>query len=448
MMIEPLPVNAGLERYKKQAAKLLQAYRAGDRRTMYVIRQLHPRLQGRHHTNDRNNVSDAEIRKANVTLADAESIIARWHQFGSWEALQKHVAELKRKDAHVLPFERAVEAIIGGGVATLKRLLRIHPELIRARSTREHRATLLHYIGANAVEGYRQKTPKNAVKIADLLLKAGAEVDADLDYSSLRDVYPERSGSTTLGMVATSYHPAAASVQIELLDILIDHGASVDGIPGCWNPLLAALHNGRGEAAEHLAKRGARFDLEGAAGVGRLDAVKKFFGKDGKLKAGATKSQRDHGFMWACEYGHTSVVAFLLKNGVKASVQPHGETGLHWAAYQGHAKTVKLLLSYRPPLNTKDENFGGTPLFWALYGWCEPPPEAEADGYYEVVSRLVAAGATVDQEWLADSDREFPIPQKVRADRRMQAALRGSGQAAIGSSGQSGRRTSGRRRLA
>jgi len=54
-----------------------------------------------------------------------------------------------------------VDAIISGNITTLKRLLHENPELIWARSTREHRATLLHYTGANAVEGYRQKTPKN-----------------------------------------------------------------------------------------------------------------------------------------------------------------------------------------------------------------------------------------------------------------------------------------------
>ena len=29
-----------------------------------------------------------------------------------------------------------------------------------------HRATLLHYVGANGVEAYRQKTPPNATEIA------------------------------------------------------------------------------------------------------------------------------------------------------------------------------------------------------------------------------------------------------------------------------------------
>ena len=38
-------------------------------------------------------------------------------------------------------------------------MLAAHPELARARSTRRHHATLLHYIAANGVEGYRQITP-------------------------------------------------------------------------------------------------------------------------------------------------------------------------------------------------------------------------------------------------------------------------------------------------
>jgi hypothetical protein len=189
--------------------------------------------------------------------------------------------------------------------------------------------------------------------------------------------------------------------------------------------VIAALHNGRGEAAAHLAKRGARLDLEGAAGVGRLDVVKSFFNKNSSLKANATKTQMEAGLMWACEYGHTRIVDFLLERGVNVGAQPHGETGLHWAAYSGHAATVKALLKRKAPVHTRDGRFCGTPLGWALYGWCDRLLEADHTGYYEVVARLVAAGATVEQDWLADPDRGLPIPQKVRSDRRMLAALRG-----------------------
>jgi len=420
-----LPARPRLEQYQKQAKDLLEAFNSGNPEAMRWVKRYHRRLPGRPDTNDRNKVTDSEIRSAKLSLIDAQFVIAREHQFENWSKFKKHVEGLNRKNSRVAQFEAAVDAIIAGDITTLKRLLRENPELIRARSTREHRATLLHYVGANAVEGYRQKTPKNVVKIAEVLLKAGAEVDADLDYGPMRKRYPERTGSTTLGMVATSCHPAVAGVQIPLLDILLKYGASVDGIPGGWNPLIAALHNGRGEAAAHLAKRGARLDLEGAAGVGRLEAVKSFFNEDGNLKANATKTQMESGLMWACEYGRASVVDFLLEKGVNVGAQPHGETGLHWAAYAGHAHTVKALLKWKAPVDIEDKRFGGTPLGWALYGWCDHPLEAHHGGYYEVVARLVAAGATVEREWLADPDRELPIPQKVRADRRMLAALRG-----------------------
>src|SRR2546422_201931 len=59
----------------------------------------------------------------------------------------------------------AADAIVNGDAGKLKRLLRENPTLVRARSTREHGATLLHYTSANGVEGYRQKTPKNIVEI-------------------------------------------------------------------------------------------------------------------------------------------------------------------------------------------------------------------------------------------------------------------------------------------
>jgi len=422
---QELPARPRLEQYKKQAKELLRALKSGDPDAMRWVRRYYPGLPGRADTNDRNQVSDSAVRRAKLSISDGQFIIARKHQFKNWTQFEKHLEALNQKGSLVSGFEAAVDAIITGDITTLKRLLRENPELIRTRSTREHRATLLHYVGANAVEGYRQKTPKNAVKVADVLLKAGAEVDADLDYGPIRKGYPERTGSTTLGLVATSCHPAVAGVQISLLDLLLKYGASVEGIPGGWNPLLAALHNGRGAAAAHLASRGARLDLEGAAGVGRLDVVKSFFNNDGGLKANATKAQMEAGLMWACEYGRASVVDFLLERGVSVGVLPHGETGLHWAAYAGHADVVKVLLKWKAPVDLKDRHFGGSPLGWALYGWCEHPLGANHAGYYEAVARLVNAGATVEREWLADPNRELPIPRKMRADRRMVAALRG-----------------------
>jgi ankyrin repeat protein len=102
--------------------------------------------------------------------------------------------------------------------------------------------------------------------------------------------------------------------------------------------------------------------------------------------------------------------------GVNMNSTPHGETGLHWAAYGGQRNIVKLLLERRSPLALKDKTFDGTPLAWALYGWAHPP-EATGGRYYEVAALLVAAGAPVEPEFLAD--------EKVRSDSTMLVALRG-----------------------
>jgi ankyrin repeat protein len=248
------------------------------------------------------------------------------------------------------------------------------------------------------------------VEIAEILLKAGADVNA------VGEMYR---GSTTLGLVATSIHPLLAGVQEALIDLLLEHGASFDGAVApdytAGSIVNACLANGRGRAAAYLAKRGARLDLEGAAGVGQVDVVKSFFNEDGSLKANATKEEMKSGFNWACEYGWLRVVDFLLQRGINVGERHRGETGLHWAAHGAHVEIVKLLLERKAPVDVEDERWSGTPLEWALHGWLNPSPETMSDGYYHVVALLVAAGSIVEPEWLAS--------EKVRADPRMLAAL-------------------------
>ena len=288
--------------------------------------------------------------------------------------------------------------------------------MVRARSAREHRSTLLHYVSANGVEDFRQKTPKNIVEIAEMLLKAGADVNAE------SDAYGGR--STTLGLTATSWHPEDAGVQLPLMELLIAHGASIDS-PDGGSAVNACLHNGRGQAAEYLASHGARLDLEAAAGVGLLDIVQSFFNQDGSLKPPATQKQMRDGFAWACEFGRTSVVDFLLQTGMErdAKLRHDGQTGLHWAAYGGNADTVRLLIDRGAPIDAKDESYDGTPLGWALYAWGNLSKNAKPESYYEVVALLVRAGAKLDPKWYEDDGDRRRAVEKMRADPRMLAAL-------------------------
>jgi hypothetical protein len=404
------PARPNLEQYRKQAKELLKDYQDADMKAMVRVRRNHPRFR---------KLNETEFRSQPFVLADAQLVIAREHGFESWPRFVQGIEELERNDSEFSIFESAADAIVNGDTMTLARLLHENPGLIHARSKREHGAPLIHYVAANGVEDFRQKTPKNIVEITELLLKAGAEVDATTDaYGGL---------STALGLAATSYHPAKAGVDIPLLEILLKHGALPDGAPGGWRTVTSALANGRPRAAQFLARHGAKLDLEGAAGVGRLDVVKTFFAEDGGLKANATREQMKSGFAWACEYGHTSIVDFLLQHGMKIDepLRHNGQTGLHWAAYNAHVDTVEFLLERKAPVNIRDKSYNGTPLGWALYAWSNPAPETDSSGYYETVALLVAAGAMVDQEWIADPDRGTPVAQKIQTDARMLAALRG-----------------------
>ena len=55
------------------------------------------------------------------------------------------------------------------------------------------------------------------------------------------------------------------------------------------------------------------------------------------------------------------------------------ETGLHWAAYEGHADIVRLLLDGGAPVDLKDHRHDGTPMDWALHGWGSSPAKAREE---------------------------------------------------------------------
>src|SRR5256886_74257 len=409
MNTKELPAHPSLEQYKKQAKELLKSAKSGHpealQHTLGRIKKDHPRFA---------RLADLELQGTKLALADAQLVIAREHGFESWPRFAKHIEGLTPRDSPVSRFEAAVEAVVAGEAAKLEQLLGEDPELVRERSTFLHHASLLHYVWANGVENYRQKTPKNAVRIAEVLLRAGADINA------VADIY---GGSDTLGLAATSVFPFLTGVQDALIDILLVYGANLHS----GRLVNASLGNGRGKAAGHLAQRGAPLDLYGAAGVGRLDLVKSFFNEDGSLKTNATHKQMECGFAWACQYGRTNVVEFLLELGLKVDAMPYGISGLHWAAYTARVDIVKLLLERKAPIELRDGRHRGTPLAWALHAWGDSPPEPEAEPrlYCEVVMLLVAAGATVDSALPADPRRRSLLIEKMRADAHMTAALRG-----------------------
>jgi hypothetical protein len=417
----PLPARPSLEQYRKLAKDLVKACRSADpdairawavgwiqrlaaaRRLKTLDKEQHVRESAERVTQfARKELSQRE--SPACTLTTAQFVIARSHGFLSWPKFAAHLGSLSRTGSMVSAYEQAVEAIVGGDELTLARLLRRYPKLARLRSTREHGATLLHYVSANGVEGYRQLSPKNIAMMTRLLLAAGADVDATTD------VYDGK--CTALGLVATSSPPFTAGVQQQVIDILLEHGARVDlpGSAGHDSTLVrSCLANGQPQAAEYLASRGAPVDLEGAAGLGRVDDVE-------RLIEGAPGKDALAAFSMACAYGRVQVVEFFLQHGINVNAEIRGfgdgHTALHVAAFQGHLHLVTALLKHGAHVDAIDNTWRTTPLTWALTGWSRKP----VPQHYDIVARLVQAGATVTPdvfEW-----------EKARDDKRMLSALR------------------------
>ena len=437
---QPLAPRPSLEHYRNLARDVQRACRSGEAgairdwaaRWLETIARLHAEeitadVRGRINREAQRiehrwlKFKERNGRGARCLLADAQFFVALEHGFTSWPKFAAHVERVTRKDTPVSNFEAAVDAIVGGDAATLVTLLRRHPDLTQARSTREHRSTLLHYVSANGVEDFRQKTPANIVEITRMLLDAGADVNAESDAYG--------GGSTALGLVATSVHPEKAGVQIALLETLLEYGANIDhpGLAGNQHSAIrGCLANGQGGAARFLASRGAHMDLEEAAGVGRLDVVSRSFDESGALGPDATQEQMESGFMYACGYGRTEIVQFLLERGIDPDWRnKDGQTGLHWATYGEHVEVVRLLLQRGARVDVRDGTYGGTPLDWALHGWSGTSHAAERERAYEVVALLAGAGATLDMKWFEENEGRQLAAERMRSDPRMLAALRG-----------------------
>lgn len=349
-MPEALPFTATIDEYGQQAKALFKAILAGEESAHWRVKWIHPRFRGH---------PVSAVRTTTLAPADAQLVLAREYHFENWDELARF-AETMRVDGAAARFEAAIDAIVSGDIDALRDMLAKDPELVHSRSLRVHHATLLHYIAANGVEDCRQRTPPNAVAIAQLLLSAGSEPDA------LADMYDGK--CTTLSMLVSSAPPHAAGLQGALAGTLLDHGAALDG-PGTayQSAVMTALSFGFVDTAEMLSARGARGDtLPAVAGLGRTAEV-------ARMLPLADAHDRQAALALAAQLGHAEVVRLLLDAGVDPSVynpqgfHSHG-TPLHHAVWSSHADVVRMLVERGARLDMKDKVYEGTPLDWAIYG--------------------------------------------------------------------------------
>jgi len=235
-----LPSNPSLGLLSNLARQLRKSHAAHESGVMTRLKSSHPRFK---------NATDDQVRKATLTLRDAQLVIAREHGFENWAALKKHVLSLNAAAAPEAALKSLMEAADRGELARVRALLDEHPTLIDARGG-ENSQTALHHAACN---GHRD--------LVELLLERGAD-------PAIRDV----------GDNATALHFAAEKGDLHIVKLLIEHGADPDGFGDVhgvdvigWATCFGGLHR---EVAEYLLQQGAQHNIFSAVAMGDVQAIK------------------------------------------------------------------------------------------------------------------------------------------------------------------------------
>jgi ankyrin repeat protein len=202
-----------------------------------------------------------------------------------------------------------------------------------------------------------------------------------------------------------------------LVDVLVDYGAATNGVADNESPMMTALDFGYGDAAETLARRGARVDnVVTAAALGRLDLVQRFALDRRTLASGVPlvapgwrKLPDDPtvhielALAWACKFARADVADFLLDMGVSpTSKDGYDMTALHWAAPNGMVDVVRRLLSLGAPLEALNR-WEGTVLSSTIHFAMHMP--VKGVDYPAMLGMLIAAGANVDAAYPSGNER-------------------------------------------
>jgi peptide-methionine (S)-S-oxide reductase len=292
----------------------------------------------------------------------------------------------------------AVSAIDAGDGATLERLLTEHPRLVRDRLDAPG-AWLRDKVGG-ALDGFfRQpyllwfvaedpvrngKLPGNIAHVARTIIETAKRDAVDSLQEQLDYV---------LRLVCWSWIARECGVQIDLIDVLLDAGASVDGRTVYQSRFGthsdSAIYNGNFAAAEHLLERGAALTLSTALCLGRWPDVE-------RLALSGTLGEKQDAFVQAALSGKAEALRRMLALGVdpttvSARNQSHA-TALHHAVWSGSLVAVRVLVEAGADLGRRDTIYDGTPLGWAKYGEQHQKDESRAKQYKEIVVYLREKG--------------------------------------------------------
>jgi len=279
-------------------------------------------------------------------------------------------------------FQQAVGSSGAGDVPALDRLLTGHPELARERLTAPG-PWLRDKIG-RALDGFF-KDPyllwfvSEDVPVHGRLPKNIAEMTRAIIRSAKGAPGFQEQLDSTLRLVCWSGVAQRCGVQIELIDTLLDAGASLDGGPN------NALVNCHVAAAEHLVARGAKLTLASAVCLGRWDEAH-------RLAARAGEKELQFALVLAALNGKVQAVKWMVGAGAdvnrpSADLYAHG-TPLHHAVCSGSLATVQALVEAGADPGKRDTAWNGTPLGWAEHYLAERKDDDAQRRYGEIADYL------------------------------------------------------------
>jgi len=258
-------------------------------------------------------------------------------------------------------FRQAVDALDSGDENRLNQILQTNPELATkplrspgswltnqiggALKTYFKDPYLLWFVSEDAVRN--NTLPSNIATIARIIIakvkeQHAASLQHQLDYG--------------IKLVAWSRVARESNVQIELLDVFIDAGASTVNVPN------EALVNGNFAAAEHLVHRAAKLSLPTALCLGKWEEAD-------VLAARATDVEKQFSLVLCSLNGKAEAVKRAIGYGANIDepshhLYSHG-TPLHHATASGSLPAVKMLVDAGAKMDIRDLIYDGTPLDWA-----------------------------------------------------------------------------------
>ena len=333
------------ELVKKEAKNLQNAYMAGDG----PVRELVEKKE--------------KIKDGSITESQALRVVSRKYGVQHWREFQSYLG----LDEGV---HRVIEAVRFGDLERLRDVLQEHPEAANPFWAGSHKlrrripnsSVPLFMVCAGILEKTNEKG--NTDELTKALLEAGAD--------------PEILNGIAL-------KTAANLNLVEMSEVLLDHGANIDGPGNNGNPMAWALLFGW-DVAKLLEKRGAKLDLILAAGLNRTDVMALFYNADGTLTSEAGDLYRKRcgdldlpdtevlaqALVYACPFDHVEAATFLLDRGADINAMTKVfdliANGLHWAVRRGKTEVAKLMIERGADLTLKDKRRQMNALDWAESG--------------------------------------------------------------------------------